>query len=248
MKKKYLILLTFLMLLCSPALKAQENPDAKKIRLKLYANGFYSYARGPDDFARPWENAEALFRKENFDFGHLSFAVEIDGGKFFSHELELMPFWIERNKEIHYINFLDTLPSPDDSRVTSGGTSTSIEIAFRYQANHYFCPNKIFDPYFGLSSQLYYTFSEYVPYTSMTFPAREQDLGLLFSLVPGVLIHLNEKMALDFNIPLGIYDFRLNMTKEDNPLLPVRNRKNSKFIGEFIPNYVNFRIGLIYTL
>lgn len=248
MKKIHAIIFPLLILFCYFSLKAQDNPDAKKIRLKLYANGFYSYAKGIDNQVASGEDAEALFRKENFDFGQLSFAVEIDGGKFLTHEFELMPFWIERNKEIHYIDFLDTLPDAPDSFIIFGGKSTSIEIAARYQATHHFYPNKLFDPYLGLSSQLYYSFSEFKPFTSMTFPIREQNLGLLFSIVPGVLIHVNRRMAIDFNIPLGIYDFKLNMIKNDNPSLPTNERKTSKFIGEFIPNYMNFRIGLVYTL
>jgi hypothetical protein len=198
--------------------------------------------------AFPLEGIEPLFRKEGLDFGHLSFAIEIDKAKFFSHELELLPFWIERNKELRYINYLDTVPTPFEMHITDGGKSTSIEIAFRYQANHFFRPGKLIDPYFGLSSQLYYTFSEYSPYTAMTFPVREQNIGILLSFIPGITININQQIAIDVNVPLGIYDFKLNITIHDNPLLPSSDRKNSKFIGDLIPDYLNFRIGLIYSL
>jgi hypothetical protein len=71
---------------------------------------------------------------------------------------------------------------------------------------------------------------------------------MLFSCIPGVKIKLNDKLAIDINIPLGIYDIRLVRTKNDNPLLPVEDRKNMEFEDNLIPDFVHVRLGICYNI
>lgn len=233
-----------LLLLSFIQLSAQDKPDSKISRIKIYLNGFYRYAEGTDLDDPPADELDISFKKEKYDFGNLSIAIELVNNRFFDHEFELMPIRFSHDNEIKIASF----PSDGESWGTSGGKSTMIESAFRYQVNHYFNRDKLFVPQIALASQLYYNYSKFVPATSRTFPITEQNIGLLLSCVPGLIINMSKKLAIDLNIPFGIYNFRLKLTNIENPAIFEHDQKNSKFIGDFIPDYINIRLGIIYKL
>jgi hypothetical protein len=153
-----------------------------------------------------------------------------------------MPVDFERIDEI----YSSYHPSEDLSDLTKGGVSTSVMSALRYQAGHYFISDKFLLPYLAVSTQFFYEFSRYEPYVPMRFPMSEHNIGLLFSCIPGITIRLNKKLGIDINFPLAVYDFRLVKTKIENPLLPLANRKDVKFEGDMIPDFVHARFGICY--
>ncbi|MBN2610240.1 MAG: hypothetical protein JXB00_01650 [Bacteroidales bacterium] len=225
-------------------LSAQNISDFKSTNVKIYINGFYRYAEGNDFVYDIYDEPEISFKREKYDFGNISIAVELIRDKLFNHEFELMPIRIGHINDIKIVSY----PSVNESWIFKGGKSTIVESAFRYQINHNFNKDKSFVPQIGLSSQLFYNYSKFNPATSVDFPLTEQNIGILFSCIPGILIKISSKVYFDFNIPLDIYNLRYYMTNFENPALYESESKKSKFISEFIPDYINIRIGLLYKL
>jgi hypothetical protein len=244
MRKIHTGFLLLILLFNFSSVRSQINSTSTFTRFKLYINGFYHNETGPDRDIFPEDEIEHFFEKKVYDFNNLSIALEMNSGKFITHEFELMPLGVEKNDEVHYM-----LYTPDSiSRVTDGGVTTTIQSAFRYEARHYFVSDKTVLPYLALSSQLFYDYSKYEPAISIAFAEREHCIGLLFSLIPGFCININRKLAIDINMPLGIYDVRFTGTKNENPLLPVGDIKKPGFESNIIPEFVHVRIGIAYTI
>ncbi len=242
MIKRLNIFFCAIMLSSFISLFGQDKPKSGIKHIKLYLNGFYRFSDKPSFDGSSSVSPQISIKKEKYDFGDCSIAIEIDRGKFFSQELELMPIKISHDNEKYIISY------PTGSYIYDGGRPTAIESRIRYQINHYFFREKFINPQISLSSQLYYDYSKYSPITSRTFPVTCQNTGILLTCNPGIILNINKKLSLDFNVPFGIYSLRLNSTKFEHPALKPSDRKNSDFIGDFIPDYLNFRIGIRYEI
>jgi hypothetical protein len=226
-------------------LYGQDDTKVNTVLLKLYINGYYEDTKN-DQYKGTLSGFDNyLYENELFDFGILSIAIEFKSEKFFAHEIEIMPVYIDYNDDLETISFYD---NPDEDRVLSGGKNTSIKSYLRYQANHYFTKDKIVVPYIGLSAKAFYYYNGYNPTITTTFKTTEQNIGLHFTISPGISFKISKKLLLDIDIPIGLYETKLNMSFIDNPLIPVKDRKSSEIIGEFIPKVYNIRLGLFYKL
>jgi len=100
----------------------------------------------------------------------------------------------------------------------------------------------------GPALQLFCEKSNYNSNISLIYPTRDFDLGLLLAAAPGMDIRLGKKLSLDLSLPLGLYDFKLNSVRVDNPTLTINQRRTSRLIGNIPPGKLNFRIGLSYKI
>ncbi len=224
---------------------AQNDKQTQKLVLKLYTNGSYTYTKGTDYTQTPRPGIDYLREDKKFAFGGVSFAFELPGEKFFSQEFEFNPIRIDYHDESNTLTYAS---SPNQKIPYSGDQTTWIETAFRYQLNHYFNKEKKVIPYIGLSPQLFYNYLNIKPLTSNRFETTEQKLGLNLALVPGLVVNIKNKLALDFDLPLGFYEICLNSHNLRNPALDVDEQKQSEIEGEFIPQTINLRIGVLYKL
>lgn len=245
MKISYLLFFIFWYVINSFALIAQESNDHKISRIKLYLNGFYRYSE-ISNYAT--NDSGWKFKTEKYDFGFLSIAIELNRIGFFKHEIELMPFRFTNSNEI--IQYFNNNRNAVDSlvNISDGGRLKKFETSFRYQINHCFNVDKSIVPYLSLAAQLHYDLSKHEPWNSFYSNITEQNIGLLFSIIPGISIKASKKLEIDFNIPIAFNDFRLNVTNFKNPLLTTSETKKSKFISEYMSNFINVRIGLVYRL
>jgi hypothetical protein len=243
MKNFRIIILSNCLLFICFFLKAQENVNLKKIAVKLYVNGFYKYTERDDYNGLIGSDYAFLDKNKGYDFGGLSFALEVQRNNFFSHEFEIMPLKIRQNDKIKTILYTVT-----NEVVLIGVKTTSIESALRYQLTYYFIKDKVVLPSIGLSPQLFYNFNKFDPSTTGYFGLTAQNIGLNLAIIPGLAFKLNKKLSIDLNIPIGIYEIKYDAINSENPNLPIRDQKDSKIIGEFIPKKVNIRIGIIYNL
>ena len=226
-------------------LTAQDNPISKNIKLKLYVNGFYQAIENNDYNGISSGNLMHQFENKKYDIGALSFAVEIGSYKKLKHEIELMPV------KFDYDNILHTITRIEEDRTltaTWGEKITSFKAACRYQINYYFIQNKNVMPYFGLSSQFFYEVNRIKPSISIGSITKDQFWGLLFAITPSVIFNVTKKLSIDLNIPVGLYDIKINSEKIDNSAYPEHNGTTSKIIGEFIPKTLNIRLGICYNL
>lgn len=238
------IILTGFIISNSLLLTAQDKPDSRQIKLKLYVNAFYQDIENNDYHGFLEENEIYKFENKKYDIGAFSFAVEIGSYQKLKHEIELMPLKFDRNDilEIH-------------TRIGEYGPLTSVETemtksfktACRYQINYYFIQNKYIRPYIGLSSQSFYEFVHYGPGISV-YNEKDQSWGLLFAFTPGMIFNINEKISIDLNVPVGLYDIEINSERKMDSHHPYHQNTTSKFIKEFMPEIINIRLGICYKL
>jgi hypothetical protein len=242
--KILLIILFFLPILESIG---QEEKQSTKIKsYKLYINGFYQQVKD-NDYDGHYGYLDSLDtylnKKKKYKFGIPSFAIEFQSNKRFTHEIELMPveFNIDEESEIIYV---DTTTS----EIMNGNKNTFIESHFRYQVNYYFTKNNIVRPYIGISTKFFYNFERIKPKTTGKFKNTKQNIGLHFAISPSVSFNLSKKLSLDLNIPIGFYEFKLNMENDENPNKALEYQKTSKFIRGFMPKVYNIRIGFFFNI
>jgi len=222
----------------------QDIKEKSKLKtLKLYANAFYAYNENDDYKGSLPSNVKYLYEQEKYGFGALSFAIDIQGKNNLSNEFELMPIDIQIIDDNVTFNFGDTIP-----QAMGGSKITSIESYFRYQLNYCFTKKGIIKPYIGFSSKVYYDFLRDNPNVSTKFMRTNQNIGLNFAIIPSISIKLSEKFAIDFNMPISIYDIKLNVDNYVNPIIPYDDQKTNKIISQMFPKKLNFRIGLTYTI
>lgn len=242
--KPFLMISSVFMLISNNLIFAQDNVKSGKYLVKIYFNGYYNYAEDNQYDRLLSQFYEYSYTKKNYDIGYLSFAVEVLKDKFFSTEFELMPLRFNRYDIMESI----VIPQTNEKEIISGGKTTFLESTFQYQLNHYFNRDKLVVPYFGISSRLFYNYSKRNPATTSLFKKTEQNFGLIFSITPGLLIKVNNKLFVDINIPVGIYEIKLNSIKEDDPQLTLEDQKRSEIMGSFLPKTLNFRLGFIYKI
>ncbi len=235
------LLLSGFIISYSLLLSAQDNPDSRNIRIKLYVNAFYQDIENNDYHGFLEENETYKFENKKYDIGALSFAAEFGSLKKIKHEVELMPLKFDQNKIL-----------TKNTSIEEYGTSTwgygeftkSFKSACRYQINYYFIQSKYIMPYFGLSSQFFYEFVQYGPIISF-YEEKDQFWGLLFAFTPAIIFNINEKISIDLNVPIDFYDIEVNYERKKDEHL---RAKTSKITKEFMPKTINIRLGFCYKL
>jgi len=220
-------------------LAAQDNPDSRNIRIKLYVNAFYKDIENHDYHGFLEENETYKFKNKKYDIGAISFAAEFGSHKKIKHEVELMPLKFDQNDilEIHAtIEDTVTIMSLDWE------WTKSLRTACRYQLNYYFIQNKYIMPFIGLSSQFFY---EYVQNGYFPYYDKDQFWGLIFAFTPGIIFNINEKISIDLNVPVDLYYIEINYEEKEDYSL---RSKTSKIINEFTPETINLRLGICYKL
>jgi hypothetical protein len=233
------ILLAGFIICNSILLTAQDEPDSRNIKLKLYVNAFYEDIENHDYHGFLEEDETYIFKNKKYDIGALSFAVEIGSHKKLKHEIEFMPVKFDQNDILKIQTTIE-----EYGTITSGHLelTKSLKTACRYQLNYYLFQSRYVMPYIGLSSQFFY---EFVQNGCSWCYDKDHFFGLLFAVTPGMIFNINEKISIDLNVPAGLYDIEINSENKWDEYL---RSKTSKIIQEFMPETVNIRLGICYKL
>ncbi|MBN1181739.1 MAG: hypothetical protein JXB49_05580 [Bacteroidales bacterium] len=237
---KITVIITLIAFAIMDSIHAQES---KQKILKTYINASYYEEESTDYDGSFGSVSEYFYEEKNLDIGYLSLAFELKKNQKLSHELELMPIWINRKSEKTIIVYNPI----ENYNYLYGGKVTKTNIYLRYQLNYTFNRVWIVAPYIGFSAKGFYWSKKADPYTSYLYQTKLQNTGIDFAFIPSLKIPLNKNLALDINIPVSIYEIKLNIEKEENPGIPVNEQTSSKIIGEFIPKIYNCRLGLCYS-
>jgi hypothetical protein len=238
------LLLTALFCSSGVLLMAQQEKNPGNYKIKIYVNGSKEFIKNSDYNWPLSENQTFKYQNKNLDIGTLSFGFEVEKRKNTSNEIEVMPFRFNQQENLSKI-----IDKADNmTAIIGGGKSTSFSSSFRYQYNYKFLIEKKVIPFIGLSSQLFYDLYKNDPVVSLSYSTRSQDIGLLFSIIPGIEYKLTKILSVELNSPVSFYDIKLNSERIDNPTLEVKDRTVSTIIGDFFPNKINFRIGLSFKI
>jgi len=131
--------------------------------------------------------------------------------------------------------------------VLSGEKVTRVSIGPRYEFNFIFLKKMETNlkPYLGISSELFFRYTENKPAVSNLFHTSSSSLGTVAWVVPGVLINHNKKYYFTLSFPVDLGSFTIRTMKTDNPALPENTRKTTTFDYDYLSA---FRVSLAYGI
>lgn len=182
-------------------------------------------------------------KSNHINFNRLSIGISVTTKNNFTHEIELLiP---EISKSINSVQF------PMNYEFRKGDTFDGkiSTYSIRYEMNKTFSNNLnrlAFNVGVGLNP--YYVHIEYTPNTSTAFYFSNIFYGAALNFTPRINYKLSNRLILDLNIPLKIYDLRWEKTNIKNPSIPIRQQTVKDFDSIFFENAYTIRLGLMYTL
>ena len=182
-------------------------------------------------------------RQTQVNFDRISLAVELITKKDNVHEIEfLLP---EVDKSFDKFNFPAQYYTWSHSQIERVSTSYS----FRYGFGKYL-PSKSDRMHFliGAGINPYYVLQEFIPHTNAAYYNSIKWIGAALNVTPGIRYKLGRHFRLGFSMPFGIYNFRFQEYRQDNPILPISQQRNKQTKHFFFEPVFTFRLGLTYHL
>lgn len=128
----------------------------------------------------------------------------------------------------------------------SGGNLTTLAISVRYEyiLNFNKSKDRKLVPSIGFGINPYYRQNNYSPKISSSFPTSDISIGLKAFITPRITYFLTSKLFIDINIPLCFFDTFYFVDKENNPTIPVQERKITTFNYNQFPKFFSGRFGI----
>ena len=221
--------------------KEQDTLRSNKISIKLYTNVFYETIESSIN-SDTYTIYPYTLNTTNKNFSlNISPAIRFENKKGNMHEIELNQIeFSNQDNETIILYDTTTIPNIISERRT---TTTTFSLIIRYEYDYVFLKNKDnkIKPYIGVSIKPFYD----ITVTKVTgwYPTKYQNIGAVFSLIPGANWNISERVYFNINIPYDIISTTLKTTKIDNPALPESIRKLSTINLHFFPKRFQLRFG-----
>jgi len=178
---------------------------------------------------------------EELNFSRISIAVAINTLKHFTHEIEF--FIPELSKSIYKVK----LPLDYEFEENDGYVSSISTYSFRYElSKKVFSLSNRFQFIAGLGVNPYLTTTEYEPTMSNQYYSKVERYGVSFNIVPRIDYRVTDRIYIDLNIPLKVYDLQRKDVQNNNPNLPMREQKFNEVTDIFFENVYTIRLGVRY--
>ena len=182
-----------------------------------------------------------LTSSEQINFNRISLAVDIHTKKGFVHEIEF--FIPEISKSLDDIQYPMNYEFRKDTTFDGEGTSYSL----RYElSNTLTDESKRFGFAIGAGINPYYVHVEYIPNVETTYYWSTQLYGFAFNFTPRINYKISRRFNIDLNVPLKIYDLRLEKNQVNNPAIPIRQQNTNDVDHIFFESAYTIRLGLAY--
>jgi hypothetical protein len=226
---KKILLLSLALGCCFPAFAQKETS------IKIYQNT----DRFQTVVNESWKNQITTIDVLNFN--RLSVALSIK--KWLSHEVEL--FLPEISKPVEHIKIPMNYEIKKDPRFEGTGSSFSL----RYEIGKFLTKEQK-QVRFAMAAGVnpYYLKIDYEPNVTTAYPSYNRTYGASFNIIPRFTFDITERLFLDLNIPLKLFDLQMNKTHIRNPAIPIRQQINEYLETKFFENAYTIRLGLAYSL
>jgi hypothetical protein len=241
MKTLLISLLSSILLFYGKDSFCQEESNFKNTSVKFFINGHWENEFGisPNQI---YPGGTSYYDDKFFEIGYLSIAIETNQDKSLRHEFEIMPIRLNSTYNFEYIQ-------RDNSLTTiygGNGRTTRLESSLNYQLKYCFRVDKDIVPMIGISSQLFYNLYKNEPELSNQYPVTKNRIGIRFSIVPGLLIKISDRLAIDINMPFTFNNSCIELLNIDNPNITAIDKKSTDLFSELLPRYYSGRIGVSY--
>ena len=184
-----------------------------------------------------------MTKVKNVNFNRITFAVDIDTKKGYTHEIEfLIP---EISKPLENIQY----PLKYEFRKDETFDGEASSYSFRYEVSKTLTNKaKRFSFLLGAGINPYYVHIEYEPNVETTYYSSTQLYGFALNVTPRIRYKVSQRFSVDLNVPLKIYDLRGEKNKTENPAIPIRQQTTNEYSNIFFENAYTIRLGLMYKL
>ncbi|HYI76564.1 MAG TPA: hypothetical protein VEW65_03035 [Chryseolinea sp.] len=180
---------------------------------------------------------------KNVNFNRITFAVDIDTKKGYTHEIEfLIP---EISKPLENIQYPLNYEFRKDETFDGAASSYS----FRYEISKTLTDKaKKFSFLLGVGINPYYVHIEYEPNVENTYYWSTKLYGFALNITPRIRYKVSQRFSFDLNVPLKIYDLRGEKINVENPAIPIRQQTTNEYSNIFFESAYTIRFGLMYKL
>lgn len=155
-------------------------------------------------------------------FLHPSFAVMWKGKNHISHEVELANFSAQKVDS--------STQKQNTSLFFSGKKENLLFIALRYELMYRIGKdNARFSPIISVGIKPYMHYDNVNPYSSLLYPTRVWGVGAKFNVTPRLNVKLTEKWFLDFNVPINLFDQKIQGYTIKDPSASLNQQRNTHF-------------------
>ena len=84
--------------------------------------------------------------------------------------------------------------------------------------------SKRFGLYIGAGINPYYVHLEYIPNDETTYYWSTKLYGFALNFVPRISYKISRRFNVDLNVPLKVYDLRVEKNQVNNPAIPIRQQ------------------------
>lgn len=157
------------------------------------------------------------------------------------HEIELTNFVIGKTgAKTEFVADTNGIPFVSGQDVVT----TALSVRYEYILNFNKSKDSKLVPSLGFGFNPYFRKNKYSPLASSSFPASESSFGLRAFITPRVTYFITQKIFVDFNIPLCLFDNFILTEMRDNANLPVEQRTVSTYNFNQFPKFISGRIGI----
>jgi hypothetical protein len=167
--------------------------------------------------------------------------ISLRGG--FHHELELFMPQIDRSAQ--------DIQFPRNFGLSRSTLTTDVISAysFRYEINQDITNvTKRFVLNLGLAVNPYHIDMEFKPRERNVFERNVQITGATINIIPRVSCQLTDRLSLELNVPVNVFDLYKIKQRVDNPGLSIRSQSNGGTEHTFFQDVYTVRFGVAYTL
>jgi hypothetical protein len=157
------------------------------------------------------------------------------------HEIELTNFEIGKTgAKTEFVADTNGIPFVSGQDIVT----TALSVRYEYILNFNKSKDSKLVPSLGFGVNPYFRKNKYSPLASSSFPAFESSFGLRAFITPRVTYFITQKIFVDLNIPLCLFDNFILTEMRDNANLPVEQRTVSTYNFNQFPKFISGRIGI----
>jgi hypothetical protein len=157
------------------------------------------------------------------------------------HEIELTNFEIGKTgAKTEFVADTNGIPFVSGQDIVT----TALSVRYEYILNFNKSKDSKLVPSLGFGVNPYFRKNKYSPLASSSLPAFESSFGLRAFITPRVTYFITQKIFVDFNIPLCLFDNFILTEMLDNANLPVEQRTVSTYNFNQFPKFISGRIGI----
>lgn len=232
------LLFAFIFLASLPAFAQTDSIKAKFI-WNVYGNVQAYKEIDPSDVSHYQDNefTSEDIGSEVYRFGGISVGFEIQKGKNHYSEIELMPFFIHRQKLSEAFIF-----ESSDKLVYYSTISSRLA----YLHNWYLPVTKYFTPYLGLGLYSYFQQDRNSPFYKYENNKKIFDLGILIQ--PSCEFNITKLLSVEVQVPVHPFINQLQFIYIEDSSLTTAQQRDLSYNYYFFKDKFAFKLGISYKI